>query len=83
MNNPATGRDPILAPDRAEVAETCDLLERAAALLTTEDGCCHQLHQTARWHDSQLIRGWLTDLATGLRQRSNTALYDAQHTPIT
>lgn len=81
MHTLADDRDPRLALDWSEVAGICDLLERAAALLTTEDGCCHQLHQTPRWRDSQLIGGWLTDLATSLQQRSNTALYDAQYDP--
>jgi hypothetical protein len=65
------------------VVNICDLLERAAALLTLEDGCCHQIHDTGRWRDSRLIGGWLTDLATNLSQRSTTALDDAQSDPET
>jgi hypothetical protein len=75
----ADDRDPRLALDWAEVASICDLLERAAALLTLQDGCCHQIHDTGRWRDSQLIGGWIADLATDLHQRSNAALDDAQY----
>lgn len=57
----------------------CDLLERAAVLLAITDGCCHQLHQTPRWRDSELIGGWLTDLAENLQQRTHAAFYDAQY----
>jgi hypothetical protein len=75
----AEDRDPRLALDWAEVVNICDLLERAAALLTLEDGCCHQIHGTGRWRDSRLIGGWLADLATNLNQRSNAALHNAQY----
>lgn len=68
------GIDPRLALDFTELADICHLLERAAELLTRRDGCCHQIYQTGRWRDSQLVAGWLTDLATYLDQRSHTAL---------
>lgn len=71
-------RDPRLALDYEEVTNIRTLLEHAAELLTRQDGCCHQIHQTPRWRDSQLIGGWLTDLAASLHQRSNAALNDAQ-----
>jgi hypothetical protein len=41
-----------------EVTNITALLKQAAELLTREDGCCHQIHQTARWSDSQLIGQW-------------------------
>jgi hypothetical protein len=37
------------------------------------------LNDTGRWRDSQLIGGWIADLATDLHQRSNAALDDAQY----
>jgi hypothetical protein len=68
------GINPRLALDFTEVADFCDLLKRAAELLTRQDGCCHQIHQTPRWRDSHLVAGWLTDLANHLDERSHTAL---------
>jgi hypothetical protein len=53
-------RDPQTTLDPEEVADITALLEQAAELLTREDGCCHQLHQTGRWRDSQLVSQWLT-----------------------
>lgn len=83
----ADDRDPRLALDWAEVAGICDLLQRAAALLTLEDGCCHQFHHTERWRESQLIDGWLTDLTTNLHQlsayRSVTLASECRHALIT
>jgi hypothetical protein len=78
MHPQPSDRDPRLALDHEEVANIRTLLEHAAELLSREDGCCHQIHDTPRWRDSQLVAGWLTDLATSLHQRSNTALADAQ-----
>lgn len=63
--------------DHYEVTSLCDLLERPAGLLLQEDGCCHQLHQTPRGRDSQLVGGWLADLAETLQQRTGTTRYDA------
>lgn len=39
-----------------------------------DQGCCHQVFGTQHWRDSVLVAGWLTDLATDLNKRCNTAL---------
>lgn len=51
-------------------------MKRFAHILTFKERLLPPPPPTARWRDSQLIGGWLADLAANLHHRSDAALDD-------